>query len=204
MSDAARDELIRDLKLWACSPRVPQKAQLVMLEAVGRLGSTQSEIPTFMVHKGLCGSTAKCREAGKCLGRCEEIIALERGSTPSAAVVTMLVKTLRNMAATAWADRYEHQDTLTQAADRIEQQDQRILQLEASRASLSAIETQWRKCGDESHADRKGVHLLKGEALKGTELSVTALWQGEFYEYIVTVPPLKNALADSCVKDAST
>jgi hypothetical protein len=35
----ARDELIRDLKLWACSPRVPEKAQLLILEAIGALSS---------------------------------------------------------------------------------------------------------------------------------------------------------------------
>ena len=39
---SATVELLNDLKLWACSPRVPQAAQLVMLEAIGRL-SVQSE-----------------------------------------------------------------------------------------------------------------------------------------------------------------
>lgn len=41
--DAARDELVADLKLWACSPRVPQKAQLLILEAIGRLSHIASE-----------------------------------------------------------------------------------------------------------------------------------------------------------------
>jgi hypothetical protein len=35
----ATEELIADMKLWSCSPRVPLKAQLVMLEAIGRLSS---------------------------------------------------------------------------------------------------------------------------------------------------------------------
>lgn len=35
----AREELIRDLKLWACSPRVPEKAQLLILEAIGALSA---------------------------------------------------------------------------------------------------------------------------------------------------------------------
>lgn len=35
----ATDALIEDLKLWACSPRVPLKAQIVMIEAIGRLSA---------------------------------------------------------------------------------------------------------------------------------------------------------------------
>jgi hypothetical protein len=41
----ATEELIADMKLWSCSPRVPLKAQLVMLEAIGRLSSPPEATP---------------------------------------------------------------------------------------------------------------------------------------------------------------
>lgn len=37
----ARQELIRDLKFWACSPQVPMKVQLLILEAIGALSSSE-------------------------------------------------------------------------------------------------------------------------------------------------------------------
>lgn len=47
----ATDALIEDLKLWACSPRVPLKAQIVMIEAIGRLSAApealRSEEPDY-------------------------------------------------------------------------------------------------------------------------------------------------------------
>jgi hypothetical protein len=55
------DALVADLKLWAASPRVPQKVQLLLLEAIGRL-STVSEIARGgerdHYHKGV--SRANC------------------------------------------------------------------------------------------------------------------------------------------------
>ncbi len=33
------DALIADLKLWAASPRVPEKVQLLIMEAIGALSS---------------------------------------------------------------------------------------------------------------------------------------------------------------------
>lgn len=41
----AQEELVRDLKLWACSPRVPLKVQLLILEAIGRLSQPSESAP---------------------------------------------------------------------------------------------------------------------------------------------------------------
>lgn len=69
--NGALEALVSDLKLWACSPRVPLKAQLVMLEAIGRLASAPSatapldteavawayrKLQTFGVHQGTMDS----------------------------------------------------------------------------------------------------------------------------------------------------
>lgn len=48
----------------------------------------------------------------------------------------------------------------------------------------------WRKCADGEGAECKGVHFLRAEAAAGGNICVTALLQGEFYEYLVKVPPL--------------
>ena len=37
------DDLVREMKLWASSPRVPQKVQLLLLEAIGRLSTQRPE-----------------------------------------------------------------------------------------------------------------------------------------------------------------
>jgi hypothetical protein len=39
------DELVTELKLWAASPRVPEKVQLLLLEAIGRLSAQPEAVP---------------------------------------------------------------------------------------------------------------------------------------------------------------
>lgn len=46
----------------------------------------------------------------------------------------------------------------------------------------------WRKCGP-GDAECKGVHFMRAEAAAGGDICVTAMYQGEFYEYRVKVPP---------------
>lgn len=69
-------------------------------------------------------------------------------------------------------------------------------ELERSYALPEAGGMTWRKCQDDDHAERKGVHLLKAQAMRGCEISVTALWQHDFYECIVKVPPLTAEAID--------
>lgn len=72
----------------------------------------------------------------------------------STADSSALMNTLRNMAATSWADRYEHRDTLTQAADEIGRLQRRVVQLEASRSALSATARACPYCTSDNPAIR--------------------------------------------------
>jgi hypothetical protein len=59
----ATEELIADMKLWSCSPRVPLKAQLVMLEAIGRLSSPPEAAAGIPMTKEWI-EEAKCGNCG--------------------------------------------------------------------------------------------------------------------------------------------
>jgi hypothetical protein len=62
MSETATEELVRDLKLWACSPRVPLKVQLLILEAIGRLSQPSESAPPT-------GPTPRCDALNKSADR---------------------------------------------------------------------------------------------------------------------------------------
>lgn len=91
-----------------------------------------------------------------------------------------LLNTLSNMAASRWANLYEHNFVLEAAVERIKSQQDRITQLEASRAALSSLPpAQPESVMNERTALLNEIQLRYSEILVATrEIGARGHWSG--------------------------